>query len=163
MDELLLLAFLFWIFKAIAKKGKGKTKQKKTAERARVERMAKEIQRARQAKQASVQPSEPISVQTAAPVMAEGESYMAFTQDAHGCVSEQEEYMGSLRADSSEGEDACDPALEHERKILPDPASVYAGEIGSEPVLDLSARGIYQGVVMSEILNRPVRRMRRRV
>jgi len=31
MDELLLLAFLFWIFKAIAKKGKGKTKHKQFA------------------------------------------------------------------------------------------------------------------------------------
>lgn len=166
MDGLLFLLFLFWLFKKIAKKGKGKAANRRKEPGAarqtrtdqiseRAARMREEIQRVRREKQLSMQdiPAKPIG---------EGESHMDYTRDAHGCVSEQKEYMGSLRADSSEGEDACDLSLGHERIPELIPESVYAGEIGAEPALDLTPRGIYQGVVMSEILIRPAQRMRRR-
>lgn len=81
-------------------------------------------------------------------IPAEGEG---FTQPA---------FSGSLNMDSTEGEDLCDPTLGHEREISVDPESVYAGEIGREPVMDFSARGLLQGVIMSEILTRPAQRRR---
>ncbi len=81
-------------------------------------------------------------------VPAEGESYA--------------ETMGSMAFDSTEGECICDPELEHERVTEVDPQSVYANEIGAEPVLDFSAKGILQGVIMSEVLTRPAQRARKR-
>lgn len=68
-----------------------------------------------------------------------------------------QEWAGSLEMDSTEGEDLCDPSLGHEKKMT-DPQSVYAGEIGREPLLDTSPRGLLQGVIMSEILTRPTQR-----
>lgn len=68
------------------------------------------------------------------------------------------DWNGSLNADSAEGEDLCDPSLGHEREISADPQSVYAGEIGREPLVDTSPRGLIQGVIMSEILTRPAHR-----
>ena len=67
---------------------------------------------------------------------------------------------GSLNAETHEGEDLCDPTLGHEdRYEFDDPDSVYANEIGhAEPLLDLSPRGLWQGVVMSEVLARPSQR-----
>ena len=66
-----------------------------------------------------------------------------------------------MQVNSTEGECICDPELEHEREKEPVPTSVYAGEIGKEPLVDFSARGVLQGFVMSEILTRPVQRARR--
>ena len=55
---------------------------------------------------------------------------------------------------SGEGEDRCDPSLGHHRVV--EPESVYAQEITDEgKKLDLSAQGVWQGVVMSEVLARP--------
>ena len=154
MEGLLFLALMYWLFKKATGAAK-KQRKKQPVSDERTKRMAEEIRRAKIERQLSMQPvsSQPVG---------EGESHMEYTQDAHGCVSQQKEYMGSLLADTSEGEDACDLELGHEREAVIIPESVYANEIGREPVLDLSARGIYQGVVMSEILTRPSQRMRRR-
>lgn len=86
--------------------------------------------------------------QAKASIPAEGEG---FTQPA---------FSGSLNMDSTEGQDLCDPTLGHEREISVEPGSVYAGEIGREPALDFSAKGLLQGVIMSEILTRPAQRRR---
>ena len=77
----------------------------------------------------------------------EGESEQPIMQEAP--------FRGSMDTVSTEGECLCDPVLEHEREAVTDSESVYAGEIGREPLFDLSAKGIVQGVVMSEILQRP--------
>ena len=87
--------------------------------------------------------------------LAEGQSHMQTTEDIHGHPSRRAEYMGSMAADTSEGEDACDVSLQHERFEVPDRNSVYSHEIGSESTLDLSYQGIYQGIVMAEVLKRP--------
>ena len=158
MEGILFLLLLYWLFKKAKKPGKKGRRQKKW-----VSEMIRQMEKAARSKP-SPKPEanpEPEAVPAFQP-LAEGESYMAFTQDAHGCVSEREEYMGSLYADTSEGEDACDPLLGHERREPVDAESVYANEIGKEPVLDLSAKGLYQGVVMSEILARSQRRAVRR-
>ncbi len=74
----------------------------------------------------------------------------------------EETFRGSMQVDSNEGECICDPELEHEREQVTASESVYASEIGREPLMDFSALGLLQGVVMSEILTRPVQRVRRR-
>jgi len=68
---------------------------------------------------------------------------------------------GSMKYDSSEGECICDPELEHERETVSTEETVYTNEIGSKPLVDFSARGIMQGVVMNEILTRPAQRAKR--
>ena len=158
MEGLIFLLLMYWLFSKAKKTGKKGGKQKKLADR-----IIRQLERA-------VQPDPkespaPVREMQAVPAfqpLAEGESSMAYTQDVHGCVSEHEEYMGSMNADTAEGEDACDVVLAHECPERMDPESVYAGEIGREPAVDLSAKGIYQGVVMSEILARPQRRAMRR-
>ena len=70
--------------------------------------------------------------------------------------------MGSLRADTSEGEDACDLSLGHESLENLEPQSIYASQIGMESPLDFSPKALYQGIVMSEILTRPSERRARR-
>ena len=83
-------------------------------------------------------------------VFNEGESSAAY-------LPMEELFRGSMETESTEGECICDPELEHEREAMPPPESVYAGEIGKEPLVDFSAHGILQGIVMSEILKRPSR------
>jgi len=155
LEGILFLILLAWLFrkakKPAVKNGKRKVNASEAASAKKTRKKAepvleKEIEQA-------VPAFQPLS---------EGQSHMAFTQDVHGCLSDREEYMGSMHADTSEGEDACDPLLAHERREFIDPESVYAAEIGREPLLDLSARGIFQGVVMSEILARPKKRSVRR-
>ena len=80
---------------------------------------------------------------------------------AEGEGSFQQIWTGSMNVQSSEGEDLCDPDLGHDRETILDAQSVYANEIGREPLVDTSARGILQGVIMSEILTRPVHGRRR--
>lgn len=71
-------------------------------------------------------------------------------------------FRGSMQVESTEGECTCEPELEHKREDLVTTPEVYAGEIGREPLVDFSSRGVLQGFVMSEILARPDRRVRRR-
>ncbi len=146
MDGLLFLVILFWAGKAISKSAKQKT----------MNTVVKE-------KHPQVQAAVPPTVETqpqkqdSLRSMAEGESALtAFT--ASSGVPSDGEYMGSLLMDSDEGKDLCDPSLEHDRPERADPESVYAGEIGTKSVLYLSPAGLYQGIVMSEILARPAQR-----
>ena len=67
---------------------------------------------------------------------------------------------GSMTFDSTEGECLCEPELEHERPVSTVSQTVYEGEIGREPLVDFSAKGVLQGFVMNEILTRPVQRKR---
>ena len=156
VDGLLTLLILFWVFKAISKKKKGAKPVKKTRTvkpRATAEEIRERAQRAirmhDELKRREAQKVEQIAM----PDMhthehAEGESCPPVAS-------------GSLQMDSTEGECLCDPLLEHERMAENVPESVYAGEIGREPLLDLSAKGLYQGIVMSEVLKRPGERWRR--
>ena len=72
------------------------------------------------------------------------------------------EYVGSLGSGSTEGEDVCDPSLQHGESSLEDELNpIYATAISTqEPMLDLSKKGLLQGIVMSEILTRPAQRKR---
>lgn len=154
MDGLLFILLLFWLFKR-AKKKKGKQRKKLEAQlRSAVEKALQAMEKART--QAETQP---VVEQTQE--LAEGMSYMQPAEE--GQSSGREEYMGSLAVDTMEGKDTCDPTLGHERMERTEDQSVYAEEIGSEPVLDLSAEAFRQGFVMSEILKRPsgYRRFRR--
>ena len=72
----------------------------------------------------------------------------------------QPAFSGSLNMESTEGEDLCEPTLGHERELTVEAGSVYENEIGREPLMDFSAKGLLQGVVMSEILIRPAQRRR---
>ena len=75
---------------------------------------------------------------------------------AEGEGFSQPVFSGSLNVDSNEGEDLCDPELGHERELTAENGSVYAGEIGREPAVDFSAKALVQGVIMSEVLGKPV-------
>ena len=91
----------------------------------------------------------------------EGEGYSILRKEQMETqVSIEGEGYSILRAEqqvmqpSGEGEDRCDPDLGHHRVI--EPENVYAHEIADDgKKLDLSAQGVWQGVVMSEILARP--------
>ena len=155
MDTLLILLLLYGLFKkfnkAATQKGK-QSKRGKNAPKRAVEAIRSQVeQRKQEAQQMHMNDLEP-------DYPSEGESFMAFTQDAHGCISESQEYMGSLNADTSEGEDACDLELGHERLEEIEPESVYAAQIGTQSPLDFSPQALYKGVVMSEILTRPSQR-----
>ena len=155
MEGLLILVLIGWVFSKMNQNTK-KQMKKQAASSVIVgnaaERRAKRMEQLRaEAEKRRVQ-----SAQEKAPQYAEGEgvfqpSFMA-----------EEPFRGSMEAESTEGECICDPELEHERETKPEPASVYAGEIGREPLVDFSARGLMQGIVMSEILARPAQRTRRR-
>ena len=86
----------------------------------------------------------------------EGESRYESTQ------TELTEVSGSLQAQSTEGECICDPVLEHVREETIESSSIYTEEIGRESLIDFSAKGVLQGVIMSEILKRPAQRARYR-
>lgn len=164
MDTIALLLILYAVYKRFQKKKDGAKKPRKPVEnrssQMRAERAARiheELQRIKAEKQISTDEAVAASTfaeggATAAPITMEGESVQ----------ESRMEYRGSMNADSFEGECICDPELEHERAAMADPACVYAGEIGRAPALDLSSAGIYQGIVMSEILTRPAQRIRRR-
>lgn len=162
METIVFLVLMYWLFS----KGKKKSsKKQKQTRRSLNDEIAKWIEKSMQAQKTAGQSK--ARMEDAVPAAAvesigEGQSQMAFTQDVHGHTSQKEEYMGSLNADTSEGEDACDPALEHERPSPISAQTVYDNEIGAEPLLDLSAKGLYQGLVMSEILRRPSERGHRR-
>ena len=89
------------------------------------------------------------------PMTAEGESALQ-------AASPEAAFRGSMQMTSTEGECVCDPELEHVRQTqLPKEEKVYANEIGAKGLVDFSARGIMQAVVMNEILTRPAQRTRR--
>lgn len=154
MEGLLILLLIGWTVKSLSQAAlrskKGNTAAQPSVKVVLDEAQKVKIQQARQMMQQMTIPME--EEEYRAP--AEGECAPEHMHSAEG------EYRGSMEAVATEGMDFCDPALEHARRISPDPESVYAGEIGSQPVLDLSSRGIYQAVVMSEVLARPAQRRR---
>lgn len=68
--------------------------------------------------------------------------------------------QGSMDYVSTEGADLCDPSLAHSRaqRSLDGTANIYDEQITSTPLIDLRAHAILQGVIMSEILQRPAQR-----
>jgi len=150
VEGLIAMLLIGWIISSISKKGKGKKTVHTTVNRPQSNQTA--VQRAEYASKLRAElekRKQELAAQPAVPAFAvlnEGES----SGDA-----------GSMMFDSSEGECICDPELEHERQEAPAPESVYAGQIGNEPIVDFSAKGILQGVVMNEILTRPAQRFRR--
>ena len=152
MEGLLFLLLMGWIVKTM-NKAAHRTQKGKTAARPSVKAVLNEaqkakIQQARQTMQQMTMPLEEAEYQSPA----EGECAPEHMHSSEG------EYRGSMEAVATEGMDFCDPSLEHVRTEEAEPESVYANEIGKQPVLDFSPRGIYQGVAMSEILARPARR-----
>ena len=151
MEGLIAMLIVGWILSAISKKGKSaKTANKNgiqgsTAQTAahRSEYAAKLRAELEKRKQESAAPLK-------REVHGEGESFGAAASSS-----------GSLSYDSTEGECICDPELEHVREEATTPDTVYEGQIGAESAFDFSAKGILQGVVMNEILTRPVQRYRR--
>lgn len=152
--ETLVFVFVFLlIISNLSKNKKGKTAAKTDAD-ASAQKAAKPQ---REIKQVSFRMDEFFPKPAAS---AAGEGHSAPIVPNEG-VSRAADFRGSLKAKTSEGECLCDPALEHDRNVYEDAASVYATEISDAPKLDLSARGIWQGVVMSEVLARPGQRFRR--
>ena len=156
MDGLLVLVLIGWLISQMSKKKKTpKPKRtlnasKENAAQRKAERIAQmqaELEKRRAQPLRERQPVEQM-------VNSEGESATAY-------MPMEEAFRGSMQVNSTEGECICDPELEHEREKEPSPTSVYAGEIGKDPLVDFSARGVLQGFVMSEILTRPAQRARR--
>lgn len=137
MDGIVVLALIGWLIK-FASSQKKKKQGRGTAAKKRVVHFPKEPQFT-----AETMDFPSFFHEESTP--AEGEGYTVH-------------WTGSMNVHSDEGEDLCDPSLGHERESAADPQSVYAGEIGREPLLDTSPRGLMQGVIMSEILTRPAQR-----
>ncbi len=151
MEGILMLVLIGWAFSKMnqkAKKQVSSSGRNRNAADRRVNRMAQLRAEAEKRR-----------LQTAgdnAFHMAEGESVV------HPSIAAEGSFRGSMQTESTEGECICEPELEHGRKAEPESESVYASEIGREPLVDFSSRGILQGVVMSEILTRPAQRAGRR-
>lgn len=170
MGELIFLLLLGWLFSTV-KTSKGKTQKRKMSEALRqMMQTAKTAEPAQRTQpKAKPQPEakpQHVAKPTKAPVaisqhhepLAEGESHLVQTT-----FQQAAEYVGSLHTTSTEGEDICDPALGHEgSEQAYEIGSVYAEPISASSPLDFSAQGLYQGIVMSEILKRPACRMRPR-
>lgn len=150
MEGLFAILILYWMINSVF----GKKSKTKNAKRSALSDAAQvHAERARQIHEELVKRKEEKDQQLAmedihAAPAGEGEALPCFEGFGH---------TGSMHVETTEGKDLCDPSLEHDRET-PDPQSVYANEIGREPMLDFSAKGIYQGVVMSEILKRPADR-----
>lgn len=155
MDGLLALLIIFGLVRKLFGVKKGKTRRnRRSSLDDRAEQRIQQLRRVHEQlvkQQEEQKQSEQLSCESIQPE--EGKALPCFEGAGH---------TGSLHVESTEGVDLCDPSLEHDRDMTEDTQTVYAGEIGREPVLDLSARGIYQGVVMSEILTRPAMRRARR-
>ena len=161
MDGLLSLLILYWIFKAVKKKvQKPKPKRVVSAFRQKAEAAAAETKaRAERAMGQQAQPDAFSQAAVEAGAIGEGQSHAVLDAGFYGGM--QPEYMGSLQADTNEGECLCEPELSHKAPVHVEAGSVYENEIGREPLLDFGPERLYQGVVMSEILTRPQQRQRR--
>jgi len=161
LSLLVLYSIFYSIFKAVKKRAqKPKPKRVVSAFQQKVEAASAETKR-RAERAFDPQPMDEIFSQEAAQAstVGEGQSHIVLDADAHGNV--QPEYMGSMLVDSDEGECLCGPDLSHNVQEQMATNSVYANEIGREPLLDFSPERLYQGIVMSEILARPTERQRR--
>lgn len=154
MDGLPILIFLVWLITRISQKSQ-KAKPKFAATRKKdstfqtVERLVEVVEKTQH--KLPLEQEMPMNQ----PTLYEGKS-------APESGSSEGAFRGSMQNASDEGECLCVPELEHERETVIADESVYRGEIGQETLVDCSAKGLMQGVVMSEILTRPVQRIRRR-
>lgn len=160
MDGLLVLfAIVMWLVsKSDKKKKKSKSamqKNHRNAAQYRADAVSQQQTEKEKNQPEVVQRQIPPKAQRA---YAEGES--GFLQTRPGLM--ETPYTGSLQAESMEGECICDPVLEHVREENTENKGVLANEIGGEPLVDFSAKGVLQGFVMSEILKRPSQRARYR-
>lgn len=133
MEGLLFVLIMIWVFGRMSKKAKkGQTNRNATARRRRetFQRMMS------MASQPTPDPAPEPQPVPSTPVQ--------------GSM----EYVSMEGQSSDEGEDTCDPALGHERISPVEPDSVYAQEIGGS-LPPITPQSLVQGVVMSEILNRP--------
>lgn len=155
MEGLLSLFILIGLIQAISRSAE---KKRKAASASASSPHKPQPAQAVQAVQAAA-PSPAPAAETQKPVQTvlEGQSRLMRDPD-----TARPQYMGSMVVDSDEGEDTCDPALMHDRELPADLQSVYAHQIGAEHRLDLSPDGLWQGVVMSEILTRPAERNKRK-
>lgn len=156
MDGLILLLILAWICKSVFS-------PKSKAKKANVKGMKPDPEARKKAREAAAAHNEQLRRQ-----LRMDDLFPPYRPAAaeEGNISSEgmgqtEVYRGSLNVETTEGECACDPSLEHARETYSDPDSVYATEISDASKLDFSPQGILQGVVMSEILARPSQRFRR--
>ena len=139
MDVLLFLLILFWIFKAVMKASKNHSSKTKPASKPEPK---------------VYRPAQP-TVQE--PVYQPQKLFFQPREQSQGSMA----YVSAEGTASEEGEDECDPSLGHGHVQTPEPDGVYGDEIGGETIPALTPQSLVQGVVMSEILRRPVS-MRRR-
>ena len=139
MDGLLFLLILFWIFKAVMKASKNHSSKTKPASKPEPK---------------VYRPAQP-TVQE--PVYQPQKLFSQPREQSQGSMA----YVSAEGTASEEGEDECDPSLGHGHFQTPEPDGVYGDEIGGKTIPALTPQSLVQGVVMSEILRRPVS-MRRR-
>lgn len=133
MEGLLFVLIMVWAFGRMSRKAKkGQTSQSAAARRRRevFQRMMSTASQPAPAPAPEPQPVPSVPVQG---------SLAYESMEGHG---------------SDEGEDTCDPDLGHERISPVEPDSVYVQEIGGG-LPPITPQSLVQGVVMSEILNRP--------
>ena len=157
MDGVFVLVLIGWIISLIGKKNKRKAKKAafsfpKESAAQRKATVAEKVYAELETRNVQPQVAPRAYFETA---IGEGES------SAEPELTEAL-FRGSMQVESTEGECTCEPELEHKREDLVTTSEVYAGELGREPLVDFSSRGVLQGFVMSEILARPSRCVRRR-
>ena len=153
MGELILIALIIWAVSSKNKKKKSKAAAKKTLD---FDRMIEQV------KQSAAVVLDEASTPFSYPKKDNQRRDIAEGESTAVQLSMEDAFRGSMPDESTEGECVCDPELEHGITSTPPVDSVYSNEIGREPLVDLSARGLMRGVVMSEILQRPVQRMGKR-
>lgn len=179
MEGLIVLAVLYFLFRAIARKGREVTANANRGNRAPVTAATPgkpQNQPVRPASPTPPRPAAPRPTQRTVPATrprmqtalenasTEGEAAYKPIQPSVRLNATLGPYAGSLGdtpmegLPSSEGTDTCDPTLEHGRTFTPRVAAYAMGaERPTEPVLPeaWNAKALVQGVVMQEILNRP--------
>ena len=174
MEGLIVLAVLYFLFRAIARKGREVTANANRDSRAPVTATTPGKPRSQLGKPASPTPPRPtqrslpttkLRMQTMLEnASTEGDAAYKPIQPSVRLNATLGPYAGSLGdtpmegLPSSEGTDTCDPTLEHGRTFTPRVAAYAMGaERPTEPVLPeaWNAKALVQGVVMQEILNRP--------
>lgn len=179
MEGLIVLAVLYFLFRAIARKGRevaGTARRDSGAPMTAATPGKPQNQPVRHASTATPRPEAPRPVQRAIPATkprmqtalenasTEGEAAYKPIQPSVRLNATLGPYTGSMGATpmeglpSLEGSDTCDPSLEHGRTFTPRVAAYATGEQRpTEPVLPeaWNAKALVQGVVMQEILNRP--------
>ena len=174
MEGLVVLAVLYFVFRAIARKGREVADSVRRGNGAPVSAAPPAKPQSAPVKRAI--PPTPRPTQRALPTTkprmqtalenasTEGEAAYKPIQPSVQLNATLGPYTGSLGASpmeglpSMEGSDTCDPTLEHGRTFTPHVAAyAMGGEGTSEPVLPeaWNAKALVQGVVMQEILNRP--------